>query len=89
MAIGDVTARVHLIQVQLSGEKPRLYANVVREMEDTDGSKNTVGRCEIELDIERTEVQPLIDKIAASLKAKADSLKSKPEEGQFKGITLS
>ncbi len=88
MAVGTITARVHLLQIELSGSTVKLHGHCVREMEDTDGTKSNVGNCAIEIPINRAAAKPLIDMIKAELVDRAAEEDAKPEAKQFKGLTL-
>lgn len=84
----SASARVHLIQIELSGDKPRLHATCVREV--TDGkSKVNAGTCEIQFDVTAAKVKPLLDKIKAELAKRVALPKGQAEDvKQFKGLTL-
>ena len=83
------TARIHLLQIELSGDKPRLHGTCVREIDDTDGSKINAGTCTIEIDATATQVKPLLDKIRAEMtKRAALSEEDAGNAKQFKGLTL-
>ena len=89
MAAGKVTARTHLVQVQLVDGKANLHVTFYREMEDTDGRKAGMGSCEVELEVARTKVKPLIDLAKAELKRIAADDKGNPDAKQFTGLTIS
>ena len=91
MAAGKVTARMHVVQVQFGGVKPRLHASFVREMEDSDGSKVSMGLCEVELDLDSdsSAMAPLIELAKAELKRVADDDKGDPRAKQFKELAIS
>ncbi len=88
MAQGVVTARMHVIQVQFGGEKLKLYASMVREMEDSDGSRAQMGLCEVELDLDSAVVKPLIDLAKAELKRVAEDSNGDPRAKQFKDLAI-
>ncbi len=82
------TARVHLLQIELSGPKIKLHGTCVREIEDTDGSKVNVGNCDLEIEVTAAEVKPLLDKVKAEL-ARLAALPDAPKnEKQFQGVTI-
>lgn len=81
------TARVHLLQIELSGPKIKLHGSCVREINDTDGSKVNVGNCPIEIEVTAADVKPLLDKVKAEL-ARRSALPEASDARQFKGLTV-
>ncbi len=85
------TARIHLLQVELSGDKPRLHGTCVREIDDGE-SKVTAGTCTIEIDVTAAQVKPLLDKIRAEMAKRAALPEVEGETNpakQFEGLPLS
>lgn len=89
MAAGTVTARVHLLQIELSGSKIKLHGDCVRELEDTDGSKANVGNCAVEIEVTAAEVKALVDKVKAELARLAALPTAGAGAKQFAGLTVS
>jgi hypothetical protein len=81
------TARVHLLQIELGGPKPKLHGTIVREIED--GADNVeVGSFDIEIELTATEVKPLLDKAKAEVARRAALPEAPEDEKKFKGIAI-
>ncbi len=81
------TARVHLLEIGLSGSKIRLRGICVREIEDGE-DKARVGTCDVEIEVTAAEVKPLLDKVRTEVARRAELPKASASEKQFKGITI-
>ena len=82
------TARVHLLQIELSGPKIKLHGTCIREIDDTDGSKANVGNYTVEIEVTAADVKPLLDKVKAELARIAVLPDAPANEKQFAGLTI-
>ena len=83
----SATARVHLLQVELSGPKIKLHGTCVREIEDG-VDKASVGTCDVEVEVTAAEVKLLLDKVKAEVVRRAALPKASASEKQFKDIPI-
>ena len=88
MAAGKVTARTHIVQVQFVDGKANLHVSFCRDMEDTNGEKGQMGMCEVELEVPRALVKPLVDLAKTELKRISADPKGDVRAEQFDGITI-
>ena len=81
------TARVHLLQIELSGPKIILHGTCVREIEDG-ADKVSAGTCDVEVELTAAEVNLLLDKVKSEMVRRAASPKASASEKQFKDIPI-
>ena len=81
------TARVHRLEIGLSGSKIKLRGTCVREIEDG-ANKAIVGNCDVEIEVTAAEVKLLVDKVRAEMARLAVSPKASASEKQFKDIAI-
>ena len=83
------TARVHRLQIELSGSTIKLHGVCVREIDDPNGSKVEAGNCDVEIEVTAPEVQALLDKAKAELARVAALPESDEATKMFDGLPIS
>ena len=82
------TARVHLLQIELSGSAIKLHGTCVREIDDG-ANKVEAGKRDVEIEVTAAEVKPLLDKVKAELARLAALPESDEATKMFDGLPIS